>query len=145
MIKDYKLIFHKAAFLEYSTILENEEIKNKIADFLLKYVSIEAFYKKLLSAERETRIVKKLTKNERKSLRVTVSDVKRVLVYYQINIDEDLIERIFGSNDKNYRECSIKKLRDRLVHNVNENVLYNVLERYDSIMNDLNSFINLFK
>ena len=55
-----------------------------------------------------------------------------------------LIERIFGSNDKNYMECSIKKLRDRLVHRVNENVLRVIIERYDNINNDLNEFIALF-
>lgn len=64
--------------------------------------------------------------------------------YYEIQYDADLIERIFGSNDKNYMECSIKKLRNRLVHNVNDNVLRVVLERYDSMISDLDEFVSMF-
>ena len=143
MEKNYQLTFHKADFAEYTFILKDEEISNKIAAFLLKYVSIEAFYKKLLTAEKE-RNGKKLTTANKNNLKVTVPDVKRVLKYFDISADEALIERVFGSNNKNYMECSVKKLRDRLVHNVNNNVLRCILERYDDINKDLDMFLNLF-
>ena len=68
-----------------------------------------------------------------------------VLRFFDIKVDKDLVERIFGSNNKNYMECSIKKLRDRLVHNVNENVLRVILERYDDIMSDIDKFISKIK
>ena len=142
MKKSYQMTFFKSEFIQYKCILEDEEIRNKIADFVLKYVSIEAFYKKMLIAEKESS-GKKLSQKERKNLNVTVSDVKRVLMHFGLDCDLDLIERIFGSNDKNYMDCSVKKLRDRLVHNVNENVLRVVLERYDKINADLESFIEL--
>ena len=38
-----------------------------------------------------------------------------------------------------------KKMRDRLVHNVNENVLRVILERYDDIMSDIDKFISKIK
>ena len=110
---------------------------------MLKYVSIEAFYKKLLIAEKEKNGIK-LSQKDKKNLRVTVSDVKRVLSFFNVECDVDLVERIFGSNDKNYMECSIKKLRDILVHNVNDKVLRCVLERYEQIDNDINNFLDLF-
>lgn len=143
MKKSYQITFYKSEFIQFNSILEDEEIRNKIADFLLKYVSVEAFYKKLLVAEKESN-GKKLTVKERKRLSVKVQDVKRVFDCYGIVYDADLIERVFGSNDKNYTDCSIKKLRDRLVHNVNDNVLRAVLERYDTITSDLDGFISLF-
>ena len=143
MEKSYQLTFQTADFMEYSYILKDDEIRHKIAYFLLKYVSIEAFYKKLLIAEKD-RNGKKLSIKERKNLRVNINDVKRVLRYFDIAIDDGLIERVFGSDDSNYMECSIKKLRDRLVHNINDNVLWCILERYDSIDKDLNLFLELF-
>ena len=41
-------------------------------------------------------------------------------------------------------ECSIKKLRDRLVHNANDNVLRIILERDEQINKDIDKFIGLF-
>ena len=143
MEKKYQLTFHKADFTEYSYILKDDEIRNKIAAFLLKYVSIESFYKKLLISEKESK-GKKLTVKEKNNLNVTVQDVKRVLAYFEICIDDELIERVIGSNDKNYMECSIKKLRYRLVHNINNNVLQCILERYDDMNKDLDAFHYLF-
>lgn len=143
MNKNYQLTFYKSELNQYNFILKNDNIKDKISLFLLKYVSIESFYKKLLIAEKEKDGIK-LKPKEKKNLRVQSSDVRRVLTYFDIDCDDDLIERIFGSNDKNYMECSVKKLRDRLVHSVNDNVLKVILERYDQIDKDIDSFVSLF-
>jgi len=139
MDKKYQMTFYRADFAQYNRILEDEEIKNRISTFLLRYVSLEAFYKKMLITMRESNGIK-LSRKDKDNLSVTVNDVKRTLAYFDVHCDDDLIERIFGSNDKNYMDCSIKKLRNRLVHNVNDNVLKVILERYESIMNDLDVF-----
>ena len=115
-----------------------------VSDFLLKYISIESFYKKLLIAEKESG-GEKLKEKDKKQLAVQAGDVKRVLRYYELEFDDALIDRIFGSNDRNYIDCSVKKLRNRLVHKVNDNVLKVVIQRYESINDDLNQFINLFE
>ncbi len=143
MNKNYQLTFYRSELNQRRFILQNNEIENKIALFLLKYVSIEAFYKKLLTAEQE-KSGNKLTPKGKKNLGVKLNEVRRVLDYFEIKYDEELIERIFGSNDRNYMECSIKKLRDRLVHNVNDNVLRVVLERYEQINSDMDAFLDLF-
>lgn len=143
MNKKYQLTFYTSELTQYNYILKNENIKRQISIFLLKYVSLEAFYKKLLIAEKE-KTGKKLTQSDKRNLKVISSDVKRVLSFFDIECDENLIERIFGSNDKNYMECSIKKLRDRLVHNANDNVLRIILERYEQINKDIDDFIALF-
>ena len=140
MDRQYQLTFFKSDFAQYNYILENEEIHNKIAGFLLKYISVESFYKKLLVAEKGN-----ISAKNRKRLDVKIPEVKRVLDYFGVIYDEDLIVRIFGSNDKNYMDCSIKKLRDRLVHNVNDHVLRVILERYEDMNNDLDAFMALFK
>lgn len=144
MDKSYQIVFYKSEFAQFNYILENTEIRNKIANFVLKYVSVEAFYKKLLIAERES-CGKKLSQKERGCLGINVTDVKRVLSFFGVSYDTDLIERIFGCNDKNYMDCSIKKLRNRLVHSVNENVLRVILSRYDKMNEDMDAFIALFK
>lgn len=144
MNKRDQLTFQKADFAGYAVLLQDESIRHKVASFLLKYVMIEAFYKKLLIMEREKN-GKKLTKEDIKKLGVRKNDVHRVLSYFDIITDDSLIERVFGSNDNNYMECSIKKLRDRLVHNVNSNVLKSILERYTIIEKDLDSFLMLLE
>lgn len=143
MNKNCKLTFYASELNQYNYILDNSEIKRKISLFLLKYVSVEAFYKKLLIYEKEYS-GKKLSVKEKRNLRVNVLDVKRVLNFFNISCDEALVERIFGSNDKNYMECSIKKLRDRMVHSVNDKVLGVILERYDDMNRDMDDFISLF-
>ena len=144
MDKSYQMTFYKADFVQYRRILEDEEIKNRVSLFLLMYISLEAFYKKMLVAMKESS-GKKLTKADKKKLSVTATDVKRTLAYFDVTFDEELIERIFGSNDRNYRECSIKKLRDRLVHSVNDNVIRIIIERYEDIMADLNELSLVLK
>lgn len=143
MKKNSQLVFYIAELNQCNFILQNSEIENQIALFLLKYVSIEAFYKKLLIAEKE-HSGKKLTQKEKRNLRVTSSDARRVLSYFEIEYDSGLIERIFGSNDKSYLECSIKKLRDRMVHTVNDNVLRVILERCEQMNKDMDDFVDLF-
>ena len=143
MNKSFQITFFKADFAQYNCILEDDEIRNKIAGFVLKYVSVEAFYKKLLIAMKE-KDGNKLPVRDKQNQKVKMPEIKKVMEYYDIAYDEQLLERIFGSEDKNYMCCSIKKLHDRLVHNVNDNVLRVILERYDDMDADLNAFIALF-
>lgn len=143
MEKSYQLTFYLSELKQCRYILDNNSIQNRVALFLLKYVSIEAFYKKLLIFEKESK-GKKLSKKDKKNLRVVSSDVHRVLQHFKVEYDEELIERIFGSCDNNYMDCSVKKLRDRLVHNMNGNVLKVALERYEQINRDLDAFLDLF-
>ena len=141
--KRIQLVFQKAAFQQYNILLFDPEISKKVSDFLFRYVLAESYYKSLfvLYSERDG---KKMTPSQKKNSRVKYDEVTRVLHYFDISFDESLIDRIFGGNDNNYMDCSIKKLRDRLVHKVNENVVHTILERYDAIERDLNSFFAYF-
>ena len=143
MKKTYQLTFYKSELNQCKFILDNDEIQSKISLFLLKYVTIEAFYKKLLIAEKQ-KDGKILSQKDKKNLRVLSTDVKRVLNYFDVEFEDELVERIFGSNDSNYMECSVKKLRDRMVHNTNDNVLRCIIERFESINKDMDNFISLF-
>ena len=144
MKKENQLTFYKADFAQYWYLLEDDDIREKVSSFLLKYVSVEAFYKKLLVSYKE-RNGQKVTQEERQNFRVRLNEVKATLKYFNVQYDSTLINRIFDSDKKaNYMNCSIKVLRDRLVHNVNDNVLRIILERYDSINSDLDNFVNYF-
>ena len=144
MKKKYNLTFCKADLIQYNAIIRDKEIANKISTFLLKYISAESFYKRLLIAEREQN-GEKLDAKERNNLRVRTDEMERVFRYFEIPVEKTIVERIFGSNDKNYMECSVKKLRDRLVHRVNENVIRTILERYDSMICDIDLFFEFFQ
>ncbi len=144
MNKNQNLTFYKSELAQYYYILKDDNIREKISNFLLKYVTIESFYKKLLISYKE-KDGEKLSEKEKERLSVSKNEVEKVLKYYDIEVEDELIDRIFGSNNKNYMECSIKKLRDRLVHRVNNNVLRIILERNNNINIDLDKFIDLFK
>lgn len=144
MKKQYNLTFCKADLIQYNAIIRDKEIANKISTFLLKYISAESFYKRLLIAEREQN-GEKLDAKERNNLRVRTDEMERVFRYFEIPVEKTIVERIFGNNDKNYMECSVKKLRDRLVHRVNENVIRTILERYDSMICDIDLFFEFFQ
>lgn len=144
MKKENQLTFHKADFAQYWFLLKDDDIRGKVSSFLLKYVSVEAFYKKLLVSylEKDGQIV---SAQEKKNLRVRLNEVKATLRYFNVNYDTELIDRIFNSDTKqNYMNCSIKVLRDRLVHNVNDGVLRVILERYESMNSDLDEFLKMF-
>ena len=143
MNKHRKLVFLESEFIQSEYILSDADVRDKISTFLFDYVMVEAFYKRLLIAEREYNGIS-LSDSEKKRLSVRANDVERVLQYFEVDYNPELITRIFGSSDSNYMDCSIKKLRDRMVHKVNDNVLRAILERYDDIERDLCTFRDLF-
>lgn len=143
MNKNHKRTFINSAFIQYDYILGNEEIRRTVADFLLHYVSLEAYYKKLLRAEKE-KSGERLTAKEIRNLKVDTREMKRVFRYFDISVEEKLLDCVFGSDDSNYMDCSIKKLRDRLVHNVNEQVIRVILERHDQMEQDMNAVQKCF-
>ena len=138
------LTFFRADLVQYNCIITNNEIREKVSAFLFKYISAESFYKKLLISQKE-RNGKKLTSKEKSHLCVSLPEVKRVLKSFGITYEDELIERIFGSDDSSYKRCSIKKLRDRLVHRANDMVIRTILDRYESIDADIDSFFSLFQ
>ena len=77
MNKNHKRTFINSAFIQYDYILGNEEIQRTVADFLLHYVSLEAYYKKLLRAEKE-KSGERLTAKEIRNLKVDTREMKRV-------------------------------------------------------------------
>ena len=74
MKKENQLTFYEADFVQYHLILRDRDIQQKVSTFLLKYVSIEAFYKKLLKAYKE-RDGKRLTEDERKKATFSAIDL----------------------------------------------------------------------
>lgn len=48
MNKKHNLTFYKSELAQCCYILNDIDIKEKVSNFILKYISIESFYKKLL-------------------------------------------------------------------------------------------------
>lgn len=60
-------------------------------------------------------------------------------------MDPVMVGRIFGSENKNLKTCTVKELRHRLAHNMTDYVLKTIIDRADEINADLDSFLGLFK
>ncbi len=67
MNSSFQLTFYKSELNQYNYILKNPDIERMISVFLLKYVSIEAFYKKLLIVEKEKKREETESKRKKKS------------------------------------------------------------------------------
>ena len=138
------LRMQKSTYVKNSQRLQNPDIQDKVGNFLLRYILIETLYKKLLSAKMEAEYSRKLSKRELNSLTVQAPEVCEVLDYYGITYDKSLVRRVFGFEDDSYKTCTIKKLRNRLVHGISNAGIDAVIERYDSLNADLNAFMELF-
>ena len=141
--KEGKLVFIRSEYIQYQFLLEDKRIREKVETIIFKYISIEALYKRLLIVEKEDKIGRKLSEKEKRNLSVQLSEMKRVLEYFELKYDSEVVERLFGSNDKNYMECSVKKLRDRFVHKINDNVIRALLEREQRINADIDKFMQM--
>ena len=124
-------------------LISDETVRLKVSTVLLDYFAAESFYKQLLISKNEAE-GKKLTEKEKKSLKVDVKTVQKVLKFFEVSFNIDIIKRTFGSEEKSYSACSVKKLRDRLVHCMNKKAIETTVERYDGICGDLGYFFGLF-
>ena len=138
------LRLQKSVYVKLFQRLQNPDIQEKVGKFLLKYILIETLYKKLLAAKKEAEYGRKLSKKELNSLTVQASEVCRVLDFFGMTYDKNLVRRVFGYEDDSFNTCTIKKLRNRLVHGISSAGVDAVIERYDSLNSDLDTFIEIF-
>lgn len=138
------LRFQKSTYVKNSQRLQNPDIQEKVGSFLLKYILIETLYKKLLAAKMEAEYGRKLDQKELNALTVQASEVCDVLTYFGLSYDKNLVRRVFGYKDDSFKTCTIKKLRNRLVHGISNAGIDAVIERYDSLNADLDAFMEIF-
>jgi len=101
----------------------------------------ESVYKVILYAHQ-----KKLHKNkaiDRKWLKITMSQVPAALRFAGYAFDNELLDRVFGSNEKRGQK-SAKKLRDELTHHLNPAAVNELKARKKELYADMETFLNAF-
>lgn len=121
-------------------ILRAEKIKQKdmklIEQFRTKFTICESAYKIM-----EQRIG---NLKERKNIRLNLRRIKPNIIKLNYDINEELLDKLFGSNGKRGSK-SIKKLRDALTHDVNQKDIDEVKERETELFNIMDIFLSKLK
>lgn len=124
-------------------IIADEIMKRSKDDFLERFMICECVYKNLLKSYD----TKQGQKRADKDLRLNLGEIKKVLKYFDVQFDDSVIEMVFSGSGK-YRlrgTMSAKKLRDSIVHNMNEPSIREVHERYEELMAAMASFLYPFR
>ena len=106
--------------------------------FLEKYIKCEIICKQ---------IIKKYLdligeEYEEETIPCSLNDIKRAISCYEINFNSPkLLTRLWSKNDKK-GEKAIRVLRNKIVHELNESSLVEVIERKKKLHDDMDLFIN---
>ena len=121
-------------------LFKNESINYNFNKFIEKYILCENMYKLLLISYKQSR-------NEiinMNSLKVSMNTAPSVMKYAQIEIEKEILSKIFSADDiRNNKSC--KKLRDALNHKINVEDIYEINNRYDELINYMEIFLNKFR
>lgn len=141
--------------MKKKTDKEQLTLRNKAKDELFKLenimndantiADIDAFKNKFLICEKVYKVLLKQHLKERdklpsnKVMKITMSQVKPVLRNVGYDFDEKILNKLFGSEERSGKK-SVKKMRDRLTHNMNKNDINEFKERKD----ELNGYMDYF-
>ena len=109
-----------------------------VSEFLEKYIKCEIICKQ---------IIKKYLdligeEYEEETIPCSLNDIKRAISCYEINFNSPkLLTRLWSKNDKK-GEKAIRVLRNKIVHELNESSLVEVIERKKKLHDDMDLFIN---
>ena len=109
-----------------------------VFQFLEKYIKCEIICKQIIKKYLD------LTgeEYEEEIIPCSLNDIKRVFSCYEINFNSPkLLTRLWSKNDKK-GEKAIRVLRNKIVHELNESSLIEVIERKEDLHNDMDLFIN---
>lgn len=119
----------KKSCVEKLLLVMDQSTSQKISSFLLKFVICESSYKALSGI---------VFNNAKEDIRI--SEVLKVIQQLSIQIPKEMILMLFGPN-KTAGERSIKILRNEIVHSLNKNAVSEVIDRYNSLNEIMDVFI----
>lgn len=134
------LRFIMSEIVQLNFIFDDSEILASTANVIFKYFVCESLMKKLME-----RTFGKRTKKDGRDWSMSLNNVMKVMERKGIKADPEIVDRIFGSEDTNLDTCTVKKLRNRFVHNMTANVLQAIMDRADQINADLDWFLGLVR
>lgn len=80
----------------------------------------------------------------RDKIKLNVNQVKLALKYVNFSLENDIINRLFGS-ESHVGKRSIKKIRDSLTHNLNNSAIDELKSRKNEIFNDMDYFLKMIE
>ena len=118
-------------------ILREDNNGVKIRKFLEKYFECELACREVI---KDYKIDKKETEKE---IRIIVKAVDAALRHIGINAREALLNNLFSAN-KTRGQCSAKKLRDAIVHDLSKEDVREVSRRFRELESYMDEFLRLF-
>ena len=123
--------------LRLDTLLNSRE-RVKIDNIKDKFAVCELVYKLVLT---EYLKHKKKTYTD---LKIQMSQVPYAFAFAGYNFDNDLLNKIFGSNTE-IGKRSVKKMRDSLNHSLDDKTIKELDERYDDLISTMDGFLDVIR
>ena len=121
-----------------NNVLDTDNNRIIVSEFLEKYIKCEIICKQ---------IIKKYLdligeEYEEETIPCSLNAIKRAISCYEINFNSPkLLTRLWSKNDQK-GEKAIRVLRNKIVHELNESSLVEVIERKKKLHDDMDLFIN---
>ncbi|MBO5398133.1 MAG: hypothetical protein J6A36_04310 [Clostridia bacterium] len=120
-----------------NNILNTDNNRTVVFEFLEKYIKCEIICKQ---------IIKKYLdligeEYEEETIPCSLNDIKKAISFYEINFNNPkLLTRLWSKTDKR-GEKAVRVLRNKIVHELQESSLMEVIERKEELHNDMDLFI----
>lgn len=125
-----------------NSLLSNSQVRRNKNIFLEKYMQCELACKLLLVGYHQKKESQKTV--EYKEEKIRFLSVKAACQDAGVTVPEDVIRRVFSSDDKRGAK-SAKKLRDSIVHEMSVQDIKEVNQRFTDLCEDMDAFLDVFK
>ncbi len=112
-------------------------VTSALHEFLLHYFVCEIHAKLLQGGKKGIPPAKALKKS------VNLGSLKSALLKFGMNVSPAILDRVFGTVNESVKKRSAKKLRDKIVHELNINDIDEVHRRGASLVKDMQRFIEV--
>lgn len=136
MKKNTKARVYKRISTIRNMLRENQN-RERVDRFLEKYYQCELACKEIITDYRAT------TKNADKEIRIIVKTVRASINHIGINASDTLLSNLFSAKDTR-GQCSAKKLRNAIVHDLSKEDIREVSRRFYELDAYLSEFLRLF-
>lgn len=121
-----------------NNVLNTDNNRIIVFEFLEKYIKCEIICKHII--KKYLNLIGE--EYEEETIPCSLNDINRAISCFKINFDNPKLLNKLWSKNKKKGEKAIRVLRNKIVHELNESSLVEVIERKEELHNDMDSFIN---
>lgn len=129
----------KRECLRLEKVYADKATLENVEKFKNTFSICEAVYKTVLLEQQKRLHGEKAKRMEQ--LKITMSQVPSALRFAGYAFDDDLLQRLFGSEKKRWQK-SAKKLRDEMTHQINTAAINELTKRGKELFADMETFLN---